>query len=126
MVAAATLGVCALAGCNNNETAPKGGTPTTAGAPSAGTKITIAWAQWKPSDYLLAVSKDFTTETGIAVDVQQIPWPQYQDKIQNNVWSAKSDVYDLIVGDSQWLGRGAAEGHYVDITDWAKTNIPWD
>ena len=30
----------------------------------------------------------------------------------------------MIVGDSQWLGKGATQKHYVELTDWAKTNIP--
>lgn len=98
-----------------------GGTPSAAAEKS----ITIAWAQWKPSDYLEELSKDFTKETGIKVIVKQIEWPNYQQKIQTEVWGGKSADYDLIVGDSQWLGRGATEGHYVDLTDWSKTNVPW-
>ena len=31
----------------------------------------------------------------------------------------------MIVGDSQWLGKAATAGHYVDLTDWAKTNVPY-
>jgi multiple sugar transport system substrate-binding protein len=129
LVAALTLGVIALAGCNGNTGSDSGGgTPSNTGGGKAGGggKITIAWAQWKPSDYLTELSKDFTKETGIAVDVQQIPWPQYQDKIQAGVWAGKSDVYDIIVGDSQWLGLGATQGHYVDLTDWSKDNIKWE
>jgi hypothetical protein len=30
--------------------------------------------------------------------------------------AAKQDTYDVIVGDSQWLGRGSVNGHYVDLT----------
>jgi multiple sugar transport system substrate-binding protein len=90
-----------------------------------GGKLVIAWAQWKPSDYMEALAKDFTKDTGIAVEVKQIPWPQYQGKIQTDVWAGKSPDYDMVVGDSQWLGRGAVEGHYVDLTDWSKANIDW-
>jgi len=133
----AVLALCAIAltGCNggsDDKSAPTSGgsAANTAGgtpAPAADKgKITIAWAQWDPSNYLQTLSKDFTKETGIAVDVQQIPWPDYQNKIQTGVWTGHSDAYDIIVGDSQWLGRGATEGHYVDLTDWAKTNVPWD
>lgn len=59
------------------------------------------------------------------MEVKQIPWSQYQQKIQTDVWAGHSSAYDMIVGDSQWLGRGATEGHYVDLTDWSKTNVPW-
>ncbi len=37
-------------------------------------------------------------------------------------WAAKSDTYDMVVGDSQWTGQGATQGHYVDLTDFMKSN----
>lgn len=118
-----------LIGCGGDKPADNAATPTAPTKPGvtadAGTKLVIAWAQWKPSDYLDELSKDFTKETGIPVEVKQIEWPQYQQKIQTDVWSGKSPDYDIIVGDSQWLGRGATEGHYVDLTEWSKTNVPW-
>lgn len=130
LVSALLLSVFALIGCggkqeeasNTSSSAPNASAPAGGG----GGEITIAWAQWKPSDYLDELSKDFTKETGIKVKVEQIAWPQYQQKIQTGVWTGKSSDYDIIVGDSQWLGLGATGGHYVDITDWAKTNVPWD
>jgi len=116
-----------LAGCSGKSeeaSSGSGGTPSPSGA-GAGNKITIAWAQWDPANYLQELAKDFTRETGIEVVVEQTPWPQYQDKIQTGVWAGRSDKYDIIVGDSQWLGLAAKDGHYVDLTDWAKDNIPW-
>lgn len=127
--AALLLGAMALAGCSGKQDETSN-TPS-ASAPAAkaggGGKLTIAWAQWDPSDNLAKLAKDFTKETGIEVEVQQIPWPQYQEKIQTGVWTGKSDAYDIIVGDSQWLGRGATEGHYVDLdsNNWSQDNIPW-
>lgn len=117
-----------LVGCSGkSEETPSGpgGAPSGSGGGSGSNKITIAWAQWDPANYLEELAKDFTRETGIEVVVEQTPWTQYQDKIQTGVWAGKSDAYDIIVGDSQWLGRGAEEGHYVDLTEWAQTNIPW-
>jgi multiple sugar transport system substrate-binding protein len=129
LAAALTLTAAVLTGCGGSGSSPGGGsssaTSTREASTGTGGKITIAWAQWKPSDYLQTLSKNFTKETGIAVDVVQIPWSDYQTKIQTGVWTGRSDAYDLIVGDSQWLGRGATEGHYVDLTDWAKSNVPW-
>ena len=129
----AALGAISLAGCGgkSDDAAPSTGKTTTDGAstsattPKSGGKITIAWAQWKPSDYLDELGKEYTKETGTTVEVKQIPWTDFQNKIQTEVWSGHSDAYDLIVGDSQWLGRGATEKHYTDLTDWAKTNVPW-
>jgi multiple sugar transport system substrate-binding protein len=86
-------------------------------------KLVIAWAEWEPAKQLEKLSQDFTKETGIPVEVQQIPWSDYENKIKT-AWSVQDPSYDLIVGDSQWLGKGATAGHYVELTDWSKTNMP--
>src|SRR5262249_16141899 len=96
------------------------------GEKKSGGEINIAWAQWDPSAYLEELGKEYAKETGVTVKVTQIPWSQFQSKIQTGVWTGKSDAYDIIVGDSQWLRRGAKEGHYVDLTDWANANVPWN
>ncbi len=84
--------------------------------------LTIAWAEWPPADYLQALSKDFTAETGIKVEVVQIPWPSFQYGVFT-AFVGKSDRYDIVVGDSQWLGRNSVGGHYIDLTDWISKNI---
>lgn len=83
--------------------------------------ITILWAQWAPSDYLQELSKVFTAETGIKVIVKQEPWTQFQEVFFEEM-SVKGESYDMVGGDSQWLGRGAVEGHYVDISKWLLDN----
>jgi len=80
--------------------------------------LTIAWAEWPPAGFLVELSKDFTKETGIPVVVDQIPWAQFEQKVFT-AFAAKADTYDIIIGDSQWLGRGSS-GHYMDLTDWMK------
>ena len=42
--------------------------------------------------------------------------PDFQTKTFTEL-NAHGDSYDLIVGDSQWLGVGSTEGHWVDLTD---------
>lgn len=115
-VAAATV-LATVTGCGPKT--PIGGSPGTTGESK---RIVIAWAQWEPADYLQSLANEFQKETGIEVKVEQIPWSQFQDEI-TKVWSGKSDTYDLIVGDSQWLGKAVTEGHYVPLTDWMKTAI---
>jgi len=87
-------------------------------------KITIAWAQWAPADYLSELGKEYTKQTGTEVMVEQIPWPQYQDKIFA-AFAAGDSTYDIVVGDSQWLGRcsALAGNHYIELTDWMKKNL---
>ena len=87
--------------------------------------ITIVWAEWDPARYLDTLAKDFTAETGIKVTVNQIPWANFQDKIFTAM-VGKSSTYDIIIGDSQWLGKGAIGGHYVELTDWINENIDVD
>lgn len=78
--------------------------------------ITIHWAQWAPADYLQKLSEDFTAETGIGVVVEQTPWETFVQKY-NVEMIARSDAWDIIIGDSQDLGNMADSGHYVDLTD---------
>jgi multiple sugar transport system substrate-binding protein len=117
-----TLLLC-LFGCSKPAD-PDGITPTgapTSGAASGGT-LNIVWAQWDPAKYLQQLVGDYTKETGVTVKVHEIPWPQFQQKVFVSL-SARQDTYDIIVGDSQWLGRGSDGGHYVELTDWMKEKI---
>jgi multiple sugar transport system substrate-binding protein len=84
--------------------------------------ITVVWAEWSPAEYLMELSKDFTKETGVKVNGVFIPWPNFQDKVFTAL-AAKDDAYDIVIGDSQWLGRASSAGHYVELTDWMKKNI---
>ena len=82
-----------------------------------GEAITIWWAQWAPADGLQQLADVYTKQTGVAVKVHQIPWPSFQDQVFLNFGNAKTD-FDIIVGDSQWIGRGASKGLYVDLSAW--------
>jgi multiple sugar transport system substrate-binding protein len=82
-------------------------------------ELTIFWAEWDPANYLQELCNIFTEETGIVANVETTPWSDFQTKTFNE-FAARGDAYDIVVGDSQWLGRGAMQGHYVEITDWIK------
>jgi multiple sugar transport system substrate-binding protein len=79
--------------------------------------ITIWWAQWDPAAALQELGNEFAKETGIAVKVHQIPWPSYQDQVFLNFGNKQTD-FDIVIGDSQWIGRGATKGLYLELTDW--------
>jgi multiple sugar transport system substrate-binding protein len=81
--------------------------------------ITIWWAQWAPADGLQELGKDFEKETGIAVKVHQTPWPDYQNQV-NLEFGNKETKFDIVIGDSQWIGRGASKGLYIELTEWLK------
>ena len=79
--------------------------------------ITIWWAQWDPAVALQELGNEFAEETGISVSVHQIPWPSYQDQVFLNFGNKQTD-FDIVIGDSQWIGRGATKGLYLELTDW--------
>jgi multiple sugar transport system substrate-binding protein len=79
-------------------------------------EITILWAQWDPADYLQQIGNMYEEETGVKVNIVQEPWPTFPDRFFTEM-AAGGDAWDMVVGDSQWLGQGATQGHYVDMTD---------
>jgi multiple sugar transport system substrate-binding protein len=85
-------------------------------AAAAVDEITILWAQWDPADYLQQIGNMYEAETGIKVNVVQEPWPSFPDRFFTEM-AAGGDAWDMVVGDSQWLGQGATQGHYLDMTD---------
>ena len=88
----------------------------------AGEKVTIWWAQWEPAAALQILGNEFEEETGIAVEVKQIPWPSYQDQVFLNFGNNRTD-FDIVIGDSQWIGRGATKGLYLELTDWLPSAV---
>jgi multiple sugar transport system substrate-binding protein len=84
--------------------------------PTAAQELTIFWAEWDPANYLQELVNEYTAETGVVVRVETTPWGDFQTKAFAE-FNARGDAYDLIVGDSQWLGAGSEGGHYVDLTE---------
>lgn len=84
--------------------------------------VTIWWAQWAPADGLQELGAQYEKETGVAVKVHQIPWGSYQDQVFLNFGNPKTD-FDMVIGDSQWIGRGATKGLYLDLTTWLPTAV---
>lgn len=81
--------------------------------------ITILWAKWRPADYLQKLAEEFQAETGIEVRIVQESWTNWQDVFFTEM-SRKGERYDMVIGDSQWLGRGVEGGHYIELTKWIK------
>src|SRR6476469_8227715 len=84
--------------------------------PASAQELTIFWAEWDPANYLQELVSEYTEETGVTVTVETTPWSDFQTKAFAE-FNAKGDSYDMVVGDSQWLGAASTGGHYVDITD---------
>jgi len=80
------------------------------------TELSILWAQWDPADYLQQLVKDYEAETGVKVNIIQEPWGSFGDRFFTEM-AAGGDAWDMVVGDSQWLGQGSSQGHYLELTD---------
>ena len=90
----ATLPLVTLTGCPSGGGEKTGGdAPAVATGGGGGKKLVIAWAKWDPADNLQKLTADFTKETGIAVEVNQIPWSDFETKI-NAAWTGKSAEFD--------------------------------
>ncbi|MEM9221365.1 MAG: extracellular solute-binding protein [Pseudomonadota bacterium] len=79
-------------------------------------ELTLCWAAWDPANALVELSKDFTAETGIAMNFEFVPWTNFADRMLNELNSG-GQLCDLMIGDSQWIGGGATYGHYVQLND---------
>jgi multiple sugar transport system substrate-binding protein len=111
---AATLLCLAASGCQKQRGAEA---PPAAGAQPAPQMLTIWWAQWAPADGLQALAEEFGRKENVTVKVHQIPWSSFQDQVFQE-FGKPNTAFDIVVGDSQWLGRGATKGLYVDLTGW--------
>ncbi|MCL4876567.1 MAG: sugar ABC transporter substrate-binding protein [Anaerolineae bacterium] len=80
------------------------------------TELTIWWAEWDPANYLQQIGNEYEEATGIKVTVVQEPWGTYYNRVGAE-WAAKGSAFDMVVGDSQWLGQAVTEGHYMDLTE---------
>ena len=125
LCALATMLALVLAACG---AAPQAAAPTAApaagqdpapAAPAAASSVkdlTILWAEWDPANYLQQLVNDYEAVAGVKVKVVQEPWPSFGTRTFAE-FAAKGASYDMVVGDSQWLGQGATQGHYVELTD---------
>jgi len=85
--------------------------------------ITLCWAAWDPANALVELSKDFTAKSGVKMKFEFVPWPNFADRMLNEL-NSKGKLCDLMIGDSQWIGGSAESGHYVKLNDFfAKEGI---
>lgn len=82
-------------------------------------ELTIFWAEWDPANYLQELVNEYEAETGVKVTVETTPWSDFQTKAFTE-FNARGSAYDMVVGDSQWLGAASEAGHYVDLTEFFK------
>ena len=94
---------------------------TALGAQAQDKQLTLCWAAWDPANALVELSKDFTAKTGIQMKYEFVPWPNFAQRMLNEL-NSKGKLCDLLIGDSQWIGSAATEGHYVKLNDFFDKN----
>jgi len=83
--------------------------------------LTLCWAAWDPANALIELSKDFETQSGHKMNFEFVPWTSFADRMLNEL-NSKGQLCDLMIGDSQWIGGGAENGHYVKLNDFFDAN----
>ncbi|SOE10370.1 carbohydrate ABC transporter substrate-binding protein (CUT1 family) [Hoeflea halophila] len=107
MNSAATIGLLLGAGL-------AGTALTTTSAQAA--DLTLCWAAWDPANALVEMSKDFEAQSGHNMSFEFVPWPNFADRMLNELNSGGT-LCDLLIGDSQWIGGAAENGQYVKLND---------
>jgi len=88
----------------------------TMGTQALADDITLCWAAWDPANALVELSKEFEAESGHKMSFEFVPWPNFADRMLNELNSG-GKLCDLLIGDSQWIGGGAENGHYIKLND---------
>lgn len=84
--------------------------------------LSILWAEFPPGEAFITLTESFTKETGIPVEVTLVPWGEFQTVAYRDVDKTHPE-FDIIIGDSQWLGRNVERGErYLDLTSFIKKN----
>lgn len=88
--------------------------------------LTLCWAAWDPANALVELSKEFEAQSGHNMSFEFVPWPNFADRMLNELNSG-GKLCDLLIGDSQWIGGAAENGQYVKLNDFfAKEGISMD
>jgi multiple sugar transport system substrate-binding protein len=83
--------------------------------------LTLCWAAWDPANALIELSKDFEAQSGNTMNFEFVPWPNFADRMLNELNSG-GKLCDLLIGDSQWIGGAAENGQYLKLNDFFDAN----
>lgn len=83
--------------------------------------LTLCWAAWDPANALVELSKDFEAQSGHTMHFEFVPWPNFADRMLNELNSG-GRLCDLLIGDSQWIGGAAENGQYLKLNDFFDAN----
>jgi raffinose/stachyose/melibiose transport system substrate-binding protein len=123
--------VVLLAGCASPAAAPQVSDPSDTTAPSVPekTSVTLSYlvSQGWASDAEQALAKQFTDQTGIAIDYQVVPSDQYFSLLKTKLNSGEGpDLFGGQSGKTDLVVNYDVEKNAVDLSDqpWTKTEDP--
>ncbi|MEM7720662.1 MAG: ABC transporter substrate-binding protein [Pseudomonadota bacterium] len=93
----------------------------TAASSAQAADLTLCWAAWDPANALVELSKQFEEQSGHNMSFEFVPWPNFADRMLNELNSG-GQLCDLLIGDSQWIGGAAENGQYVKLNDFFEEN----
>ena len=88
---------------------------------AAAEELTLCWAAWDPANALIELSKDFEAVSGHTMKFEFVPWPNFADRMLNELNSG-GKLCDLLIGDSQWIGGAAENGQYLKLNEFFDAN----
>ncbi|MDE1547648.1 sugar ABC transporter substrate-binding protein [Jeotgalibaca caeni] len=109
----ATIGL--LAACGNNEETE---TTSSGGTESSG-EVTF-WFMGDGNEQIQPILDDFTEETGIAVNVQSIPWSAAHDRLLTSVASGEGP--DVVQMGTTWMSEFVDAGALMDISEYVESS----
>jgi multiple sugar transport system substrate-binding protein len=80
------------------------------------TELTVAAVAGTESEPLKAILPDYEKETGVQIDLVELPYTNLFEKLQTNLTS-ESDAYDVAFMDDPWLPAFAGGGFLVPLED---------
>ena len=83
--------------------------------------LTLCWAAWDPANALVELSKDFEAKSGNKMKFEFVPWPNFADRMLNELNSG-GKLCDLLIGDSQWIGGAAENKQYIKLNEFFDKN----
>ena len=89
---------------------------TSLAAAAQAEELTLCWAAWDPANALVELGRDFEEQSGHTMNYEFVPWPNFADRMLNEL-NSQGQLCDLMIGDSQWIGGAAESGHYVKLND---------
>ena len=98
LIAAAAVLVLVMAACGDGD-----------GEGEGADRLVIAAVQGNESEGIKALADDYEAETGVALQIEELPYPQLFEKLVTT-FEANDPSYDLVMLDDPWMPKFGTEG----------------